>query len=116
MDFEYDVLWTRFTKIGGILIENIEKIQDKEKHQNNLTNKALSTWEAFVVSKLQLADENGVVHLHQDRPSASTNLPRQKKIRASAEMTKIKASWMFTSTGATFSGQITIENLGTCWF
>ena len=43
MDFEYDVLWTRFTKIGGILIENIEKIQDKEKHQNNLTNKALST-------------------------------------------------------------------------
>ena len=32
--------------------------------------------------KLQLADEKGVVHLRQvqDRPSASTNLPRQKYI------------------------------------
>ena len=41
---------------------------------------------------LQLADENGVVHLRQDRSSASTNLPRQNIFRASAEMTKIKAS------------------------
>ena len=42
--------------------------------------------------KLQLADENGVVHLRQDRPSASTNFPWQNIFRASAEMTKIKAS------------------------